>query len=353
MGLPEIIINFKTLSINAIGRSQRGIVALILKDDTNDSFDTKTYTNITEIDASDWTSENKDYIEKTFLGGPSKVIAERLDILAEDYSDALDRLKTKTWNYLAVPGIETSDVAVISTWIKTKRDNEHKTYKAVLPNSVSDHEGIINFATSDIKVGTVTYTAARYCARIAGILAGMSFARSSTFYELPEVESITSSSNPDSDIDAGKLILINDREKIKIARGVNSLTTTSPAKGEIFKKIRIVEGIDLIHDDIRNTFNDSYVGKVINNYDNKVLFFAAVNTYFRQLGVENVLDTGYNNLAEVDIEAQRLYLESIGVPVSTLHGQEIKEYNTGSKVFAKAKVKFLDAIEDLAFEISM
>ena len=34
MGLPEIIIEFKTKGVTAIKRSARGIVAIVLKDDT-------------------------------------------------------------------------------------------------------------------------------------------------------------------------------------------------------------------------------------------------------------------------------------------------------------------------------
>ena len=34
MGLPQILIRFYTLATSAIKRSQRGVVALVLKDDT-------------------------------------------------------------------------------------------------------------------------------------------------------------------------------------------------------------------------------------------------------------------------------------------------------------------------------
>lgn len=354
MGLPEILIEFKTQGTTAIQRSARGIVALILKDDTDTTFDTKVYSSIDEIDAADWTATNKDYIEKAFLGIPSKVIVERLATTATDYNAALDRLKNKKWNYLAIPGIQTAEVANIATWIKTQRDNYHKTFKAALPNYAADHEGIINFATDDIKVGEKTYTTAEYCARIAGILAGLSLDRSATYYALPEVESITESADPDADIDAGKLILIGDiNGPYKIGRAVNSLTTTTATKGEEFKKIKIVEGVDMVRDDIRNTFENYYVGKVVNHYDNKVLFLAAVNAYFKELERLDVLDPNYDNLTEIDVDAQRLYLMGKGIDVSALSEQQIKEYNTGSKVFAKARVKFLDAMEDLQFAIYM
>ena len=351
MGLPEILIEFKTIATTAIQRSQRGIVALILKN--TGEFDTKTYKAIDEIDADDWSADNLDYIKKAFLGIPSMVICERVPVDAVDYNAALTRLNSKIFNYLAIPGILTAEVAAVATWLKSARDNGKKTFKAVLPNNTADHEGIINFATGGIVVGVKTYTAAEYCARITGILAGLPFTRSSTFFVLSEVEAITESADPDTDINEGKLILINDGKQIKIARGVNSLTTTSTSKGAIFKKIKIVDAVDLVTDDIRNTWADSYVGKVLNSYDNKILFLGAVNAYFAGLERFDILDPNSNNVAEIDVEAQRIYLQSIGVDIEALTEQEIKEYNTNDKVFSKASVKFLDAMEDLAFAISI
>lgn len=165
--------------------------------------------------------------------------------------------------------------------------------------------------------------------------------------------------DPDADIDNGELILVNDGEKIKIGRGVNSLTTTTATKGEEFKKIKIVDSVDLMRDDIRDTFETHYVGKVNNTYDNKILFLAAVNAYFRELERDDILDPAYRNIAEINIDAQRNYLASKeyttsdGRGVEDMTEQEIKEANTGSKVFAKAKVKFIDTMEDLEFYIYM
>ncbi len=211
---------------------------MILKDDTG-SFDVKEYKGIDEILSADWTATNKDYIELAFMGTPSKVICIRIDTTAVDYSEALQLLGFMKFNYLAIPEIESADVTSIVTWIKGKRTNDKKTYKAVLPNaSTGDDEGIINFATADIAVGAKTYTTAEYTARIAGILAGLPFTRSATYFVLPEVSSITESTTPDDDIDAGKLILINDGEKIKIGRAVTPLLQLLRLKQKISRRLR-------------------------------------------------------------------------------------------------------------------
>jgi len=352
MGLPEITITFSSLASSAIARSQRGVVALILKDDTGD-FDEKVYNSVSDIDSEDWTETNLQHIKDAFLGIPSKVIVERLDANASDYSDALDILASKRWNYLAVPGIITADATTVATWIKTQRSTNKKTFKAVLPAGTTDHddEGIIEFATSGIKVGNSTYTASQYTARIAGILAGLPLTRSATYFVLSEVDAITESTTPDDDIDDGKLILINDGEKVKIGRGVNSLQTITSPKNVDWKKIKIIESHDLIQDDITNTFNDQYVGKVNNDYDNQAIFIAAINLYLSKLQGD-VLDPYGTNTVNVDVVAQRAAWEAAGTDTSTWSDQTVKETAYKSNVFLGGNVKFLDAMEDLVMAIT-
>jgi hypothetical protein len=351
MGLPEINISFSSLAVSAIQRSQRGIVALILKDDTG-NFDTKEYRLLSEVDSDDWTATNYDYIRLAFMGTPSKVIVERLDTEESDYDAALARLGSKRWHYLAIPGIQSGEVADVVSQVKSWRA-AGKTFKAVLPNaSTADHEAIINFATDNIVAGETTYSTAQYTARIAGILAGLPLTRSSTYYVLPEVESITESTDPDADIDAGKLILINDDGVIKIARGVNSLTTVSTSKSPDWKKIKIIEGMDLIRDDITRTFADEYIGKVLNSYDNQVLLISAISAYLR--GLEgDVLDPNGENSVTVDVEAQRQAWESIGTDTSGWNDETVKKNSFGSKVFLAGRIKLLDAVEDLDFKITV
>ena len=354
MGLPEINIEFKGKAVTAVKRSQLGIVALILKD-SKQTADTVIYKSVEEVDTTDWSSENLDYIQKAFDGTPSKVIIERLSTDATDYNEALKRLNNKRFNYLAIPQIEAKDTTIISSWIKSKRENNKKTFKAVLPKTEADHEGIINFTTEGIvnKDGK-EYSTAGFTARVAGVLAGLPFTRSSTYYEFPEVESITEIEDPDAAVDNGELILINDGENIKIGRGVNSLTTATGSKTEDFKSIRIVEVMDLVSDDVRTTFNNHYVGKINNIYDNQVLFITSVNAYFTGLAGDEILDPKAENKAEISVEKQRLAWESIGTDTSEWDDQKVKEMSFKRKVFLKAtNFKIVDAMEDLDFDIAI
>ena len=354
MGLPEINIEFKTKAETAVTRSARGIVALILTDTTSTEDLSGAYAYEADVPKDNWSVKNQDYIKKTFLGTPNKVLIERRIVPENGYNGVLTRLKNKEWNYLTVPGIADDDVQSVYDWILEQRAAK-KTFKAVLPCKSADvaanHEGVINFATENIQVGGVTYTSAEYCCRIAGLLAGTPMTESTTYSVLAEIDSIKESETPDEDIDQGMFILINDGSKIKIGRGVNSLHILSDHKTEDMMKIKIIEAIDLMRDDIRTTFEQNYIG-INNSYDNKMLFIAAVNQYFDNLASEGILDKEADNSADIDVEAQRRWLAS-KYDVSEYSDDEIRKAKTGSYLFVNAHVAFLDAIEDLFFSVLM
>lgn len=354
MGLPKINIAFKSKSVSAIERSAMGIVALILRDETKES-GLVTLKSVEDVKTEDWTAENVAYLNQTFLGTPSKVIVLRIGVGTEDDSvlltDELPTLNGVKYNYLAMPDAKEDEVTTIVSYIKSKRKNDKKTVKAVVANSKADDVGIINFTTNGIVVGEETYTAQQYTARIAGILAGLPFTRSATYYELSEVKSITEIEDADTAINNGELILINDGEKVKIGRGVNSLTTVTADQKEDWKKIKVVDVMDMIIDDVRDTFNDNYVGKVQNTTDNQILFIVAVKAYFKGLAAQNILDPNYSNTADIDVAAQRLAWESIGTDTSVWDDTQVRNMPYGSEVFLAGNVKIIDAMEDLNFSI--
>src|SRR5699024_10348789 len=57
---------------------------------------------------------------------------------------ALQRLSTENFNYLCFPSGENGDNLKIASFIKEQRKN-NKIFKAVLPNTQGDNEGIINY----------------------------------------------------------------------------------------------------------------------------------------------------------------------------------------------------------------
>lgn len=350
MKLPSINILFKNIANTVIKRSSRGIVACIIKDSTAKAPVLQRCSALSEVDFTLMLEANYEYIRLLFEVAPSSVIIVRVQEDDVKYQTALETLKDLKWNYLTIPGIESEQTSEVVAWIKEQRDINNKIFKAVLPKTVADHEGVINCTIDNVttKILDKKVSCAAYCARIASILATVPLSQSSTYYILQDIVSMDLPKDPDALVGKGELIAIYDGEKFKIGRGVNSFTTTTDVKGEDFKKIKIIEGKDQISSDIRTLFEDAYIGKVRNSYDNKQMFVAAINNYYRDLEGD-VLDPDYENICQLDIEATKKYLTENSVDFSTKNDDEILRSNTGSHLFLKSSIKEVDAMEDLEF----
>lgn len=383
MGAPSMDIQFIERAITAVTRGERGIVLLWVKD----SLPAAAVNPATIILSSDIPSGLSDttveQIKLAMIGytnAPKKVlvygmgISEDAETVAVDagYKKAMEASETVKFDYLAIPTVETDGkTQEVASWVKSMRDNKRKKIKAVLPKIEADHEGIINFTTDrNVKTETVTekngtktavdivYTAEQYCARIAGLIAGTPLTFACTYAPLTELSDCTRLTDIDTPVDNGEFIVFYDGEKVKVVRGVNSFVTSADGKGDSFKKIKIVEAMDMINDDIIKTAQDSYLGKYANSYSNKCLLISAISGYFAQLKRDGIISS-YS--VSLDAEAIRTYLKSKGLKATLEDGtikevdecsdEEIITADTGSFVFLTGNVKILDAIEDIKMPI--
>ncbi|MCC0729312.1 phage tail sheath subtilisin-like domain-containing protein [Clostridioides sp. ZZV14-6048] len=352
IGLPSINISFKELATTVKERSARGIIAIVLKDTKALGFNE---IHEKEDIPADLSVENKDYINMALMGNvnaPNKVLVYVLGE-EEEVQSALDFLETKEFNYLCMPKAIEADKTVIKSWIIKLRDTDKVKVKAILGKVAGNHEGIINFTTEDALVGTKKYSADEFTSRIAGIITGTPLSQSITYTKLSDVVDIPKITKADAEskVNNGELILIKEAGAIRIARGINSLTDLTEEKGEMFQKIKIVDTLDIIHSDIRKVIIDDYIGKVTNSYDNKCLLIVSIKSYLEELEKSALIES--NSTVEIDFEAQKSYLKSKGIDLSYMTSQEIKEANTGSKVFLKATIKALDAMEDIDLSIEI
>lgn len=352
MGLPSIVVKFKTQASTLIRRSQRGTIAIILKDTAANGG--HVIYRKEDIPAGIGAA-NKKYVERAMIGNidePIKLIVYILPSDAADYADALHYLETAKFDCLVGdPEITEALCSAVAEWVKDERDKGHNV-KAVLPNTAADYEAVVNFTADEIKAGLDTYTTAQYCSRIAGLIVGTPLTQSITYAVLPEVTAVKgyTKTELDTKIDNGELVLFSDGEKVKIGRGVTSLKTIQPNQTEALKKIKAVETIDMIQSDIISTCEESYIGKLANSYDNKCVIISAIDGYLAALETEGILEERQSSVG-IDLEEQRAYLLTKGVDVNVLTERELKEYNTDDKVFLEASIRLLDAIEDINLNI--
>ncbi len=383
MGAPSIDILFIEKAISAVKRGERGIVMLWVKDRLPESA-INPITVVTESDIpeglSDTTVEQIKLAMMGYTNAPKKVLVYCMNVIADadeetidaGYKKAMAAAETIRFDYLAIPTVETDGKGEdIATWVKSMRGNKKKKIKAVLPNVAANSEGVINFTTEEsIKTETITgkdgkktvtdivYTTEQYCARIAGLIAGTPMTIACTYAPLPELSDCTRLTDNDTPVDKGEFIIFYDSEKVKVVRGVNSFVTTIDGKGDSFKKIKIVEAMDMINDDIVKTAQDSYLGKYANTYSNKCLLTTAISSYFAQLKRDDIVSS-YS--IKLDAEAIRIYLKGRGLQATLYDGtikdvdecsdEEIITADTGASVFLTGNVKILDAIEDIKMPI--
>lgn len=342
MGMPEIVVSFQEAARTLMRRSERGIVAMILKDGADDML------KITSADSAKkyFTEKNTGYITMALDAGARAVIAVKLQ---GDMEKTLDLIYSQTFNWLVYPEADSTEAAALVTWIKDARKNG-KTFKAVVAGVEAPNcEAVVNFATTGITDAAGAVESGAYCAKLAGLFSGLPLNMSATYYEDVDITGIEESEDKDAAVDAGKLILFYDREKFRIARAVTSLTSRPGVSNE-FKKIKHVEGADMIAQDVRTVFEDEFIGKIANSYDNKQLFVAMVNNYLQTLE-GSVLDPDFDNLCAIDEAAQRAYIEKLGISTLDMDETEILKYNTDSAVFLRMDIKFLDAMEDLVLNV--
>ena len=195
-----------------------------------------------------------------------------------------------------------------------------------------------------------------YYSDVAGLLAGTSNKSSATYAILDDVTECEKKKKTelDAEIDAGKLVLYYDGEKVKVGRGVNSLQTVSKGKGNPWKKIRVVGSMDMIHDDLVLLAEDNYIGKYPNTYANKCLLISAINSYLAEMERNGIIE-GYT--IDLNVDAIKEYIiKNKGVTrdeAEAMSEAEIKKQYTDEKVFLAASATLVDVMEDINLNITV
>lgn len=395
--LPKVDVIFKGLANTAVVRSGRGIACLIINDNTgidtlelndNTGMDTlelsktkkenvvnekdlkiksvitedkilKQYKGFTEVEKTDYAEENYKIIEDVFLTELNKLYV--IKIPNDKTFDDIKPFIKKDINWIAYIGETREEQKKLADFVKLENKLRSKKLKAIcynLQEAEADDMHIVNFVNASvIKADGKSLVGYKYLGRLLGVLTGCRMDMSVTYNVLSDLNSVEQIGDTDAINEAigkGKFVLINDDDGVRIARGVNSLQKNDKEHTEDMKYITIVEAMDLIYEDIVNTFKQVYLGKFKNSYDNQVLFISAINSYFRDLAREEILDPNYNNISFVDIEKQReTWIENGKLESTNWSDIQVKNNTFRTNVYLQANVKFLNAMEDLLFIVNM
>ena len=331
MGLPTITVEFKKLAATATNRSTRGILAVILQDDTAE-WTHKTYTALEEVSEAEFTAANYKALSRAFLAGPWQVTVVRVGGEGS-MTDAQTILDNLAYNWVcAVP---TAFQAGLVTYIKgINTPRRVRKAKALVAAQKSADMHIVSVANTKVtpKGEAAAIDIHQYLPRIAGVLAACPMDQSVTYAVLDDLTGVEPVADLDAAIDGGSLCLFQDDDVIRVARGVNTLQTITGDLTEDMKKITVVEAMDLIQEDIIRTFKTYYLGKKKNTADNQALFVSDISTYLQTLAEEDVIDRESGISVAVDVAAMRVAWEGAGTSTAELSDAQVKKKTFRSQV---------------------
>lgn len=352
--LPAIKVYFQQKAASFADRSERGNVILIIRDSGYAKVNGSVYTSESdfEADASKYTQANQNAIRDALDFSPYAVYIVAI-AASGDIADALSQIPgiVKT-GWITVAGITTDDSTAIVTWIKAQ-EAANKSYKAVVYNTAADCRHVVNFATTAVvwKDGR-SAAASTYTTSLAAILATCNVKRGATNFACTNLKSVTEPASVQTAVNAGQLVLINDEDAaVRIASGVNSLTTTDDSTPADLQQIEVVEAMDMIVDDITSNFRKNFMGRYKNKRGNQMLFVSEMNSYFTQLAVNDIVSTDFT--VNLNVDAQRAAWEAAGTDTTSWSDDQVKDHPYRRSMYVAASVLILESIETLDFQITL
>lgn len=337
----------QALATTVSTRAAHGVLFLVL-DDATVPQGIYRYAKLKKVTEA-YDTANKALISTAFAdyGIKSLIVAVGHD--ATGISGSLDTIlsllnKVNENGWLAAPQITSdADKKKVADFIKAQRRDEDYPLKGVFHNYATDNEGIVDFTASNL--GSIEPDV--YAVQVAAQLCVLGPNESITNHTAKNVTSCDIKDDNDEHVSKGELFFYNNGKNIVYSRGVNSLQTIPTEQSETLSKIRIVEVIDLTKSDMREIFEQSYLGKLGNSYKNRKTLINALNSYLKTLSTEGYLSNDQESFAELDVEATRKYLELKGIDTDEMKDEDILKEKLGSNVFIKVTLRCMDTIEDI------
>ena len=356
--LPSISIIFRQLAGTFIQRSARGVAVLIVKDDTEGAGGPYyRFGDATQIPEGEFTAQNEQYIRDALSFGPLRAAVVKIGTSGQLAQALAVLVQKEQTGWITVCGGASKDWTDLTSWIKA-REKEEKSWKAVVYNAAApDCMHIVNLTNANVVFADDRgrQTGDKYTPSLVGLLAACNVERGATNALCPNLNSVEMPEDPEAAVGSGKFILINVDDQVRVGVDVNSLTTVDGStRTEDMKYIETVEAMDMMRDDIAQAFRQDYMGKYRNSTANQMLFLAAVNEYFRQLGEENVLDPEHDNTAQVDVESQRnAWIGAGKTEAADWDDGKVLATPFKRQLFLAGDVKILGTMADLRFVVTL
>ena len=223
-------------------------------------------------------------------------------VSASAYASFLDAIEGYHFDILCYDGADSEVINPFIAFIKRiAAENGQYAQLVVADATAPDSRFVINVCTGVTLADGTELTPAQTCWWVAGAEAGALYNQSLTYASYPgAIKASPVLNNQDSiaAINAGKFILFNDRDGVKVETDIDSLISTTQDISAVFKKNRVMRLCNQIANDIFEEFSTGYIGVVNNNEEGRSRFKAAVVGYMLDLEANN----GIQNFDPDDVE---------------------------------------------------
>ena len=256
----------------------------------------------------------------TLTGGTNGTVA------ATNYDNYFTEIQKHDYNIMAYTGTDSSISAKIVNFIQSQRDNGTMV-QAVMSGSDFDNEGIIN-NTIGGKTTNYDLTAAEACATMAGIQAKQGVTGSATYFNVigwNDVSSRLTKLQMESKTQDGEILFVYKYGGVVVLYDINSLTTTTDAKPEDFKKNLVIRTLDKYSMDLQKLLDTKAIGKIRNSVDGR----NQIKGLISDMTVKNYLNIG----AIEDFTASDITVEMGSARDSIIATVGIKVVDTVDKIY--------------------
>lgn len=203
-----------------------------------------------------------------------------------EYADFLAKIEAYEFNTICYAGPDIAIKQLFSFFTRRLRDEEGIKIQCVLAENSEDYEGILSVKNGVILEDGTELPAEKAVAYVAGASAGCRIYESLTYSKYPGVVNVDNRLTHSEIIEAlqaGHIVFVPKNDAVIIEQDINTLTTFTPEKNQIFRKNRPIRTLDQINNDVRRLLEERYIGKVNNNDDGRNLVKNDILRYLQEL----------------------------------------------------------------------
>lgn len=215
----------------------------------------------------------------------------------QSMKDIQKAVETYEFNTLVAPNSSDTSMlhGLLADTAVRMRDEQGRKVQAVVPmdeDAAYDTEAVIAVANSLVLNSGKQLTLAESAGFVAGATASASVNESLTYRVVPGASDVSprvSDEEAEAIIANGGFLFTAQRGAVKVLMDINSFHTFTAEKGHEFSKNRPLRVLDTILNTVRETWEDSFVGKVTNDEEGRDLFKATLAEFLSGLQAQSAI----------------------------------------------------------------